>query len=154
VADTTVAYQQDCALRQARDAHEAQLIAQRVELFAARPLNWVTVGASHFVLPLGVHGMLHVRPVGAQWRASLHRPDGRRDHIGTRPDMAYAVGAAEDFARQLGVHQWLDRDASWRRGPASAKQLAALRRMRLRVAPAVTRGEASDLIAARIARFA
>ena len=45
-----------------------------------------------------------------------------------------------------------DRNARWRSRPASEKQLAAMRRMRIRHGAGITAGMASDLMGARIAR--
>lgn len=152
VTEATVDYQRACELVQAHDADAARVVAQRVDLFQARPLNWVVVGATHFVLAVGMKGMIHVRPHEAGWQASLHRPDGRHESLLERPDMNYTIGWAEDFARRLGVDSLLSRDAPWRHGMATDKQRAALRKLRIQAPSDLSRGDASDLIAQNVAR--
>ena len=152
VLDATAAYQHECELVQAREADAAELVARTVNLFQVRPLNWIAVSPEHFVLAVGDRGMLHVQLQGDGWRAYLHRLDGGRVGIAERLDRDYTIGAAEDFARSLGVAPLVARDAPWRNGLATDKQRAALKKLQVSPPPDVTRGEASDLIAAAVAR--
>jgi superfamily II DNA or RNA helicase len=87
VAETTADYERECDALRTQEADAARVVASRVDLFQARPLNWVVVGAAHFVLAVGLKGMVHVHPSGAGWRASLHHPDGRRERIADMLDM-------------------------------------------------------------------
>lgn len=153
VTEATVAYHHDCALLQAREADAARVLAHAVHLFQARPLHWVIVRPdAHFVMTLGQRGAIHVVKFSDCWRVALHRPDGGVTPIPTRPDRDYAIGAAEDFARTLGVTPLLQRDAPWRHDVATAKQRQTLRRLQIPAPPDLQRGAASDLIAASVAR--
>ena len=53
---------------------------------------------------------------------------------------------------ELGAAALIDREAAWRRAPASDKQLDTLRRCRMPVAPGLTKGAAADLLTATFAR--
>lgn len=153
MTEATVAYQQHCAVLEARDADAARLLAQNVNLFRGRPLHWVIVRPDlHFVLSVGARGSIHVAKFPDAWRAALHGPDGSLAPIPTRNDRDYAIGAAEDYARTLGLTPLLHRNAPWRQGPATAKQRRTLRRLQIQPTPNLTRGAASDLIAASMAR--
>lgn len=137
---------------EAAEALAGRLIANRIALFETRAFHWLTLNPQHFVLAVGPTGMLHVeeRPTG--WRVALVSPTGARQILRESVTLELAQGLAEDHVRQAGAAALVTQAADWRTAPASAKQLDLLRRMRLRPAPGLTRGEASDLIAKRIAR--
>jgi ATP-dependent helicase IRC3 len=80
------------------------LVARPVDLFRHRPLHWVQVSASLFVLSISA-GWVALEATGARWR----------------------------------------------RRPASEKQLPVLRSHQIPIRPALTAGEASDLIAVTLA---
>jgi ATP-dependent helicase IRC3 len=129
-----------------------QLIARRVDLFASAMLNWVTVTANHFVLPLADAGALHLveRPDG--WCVQQRRRDRTTQIHAQGLTVEYAQGVGEDLARALVPQVLIDRTAAWRSQPATPKQLDALRRCRVRHLPTLTKGEAADLLTAAIAR--
>jgi hypothetical protein len=62
--------------------------------------------------------------------------------------LAYAQGLAEDYARHLGVVRLVEAEAPWRQHPATEKQTALLRKLGLAVRSDLTKGEATDLLAA------
>jgi hypothetical protein len=57
----------------------------------------------------------------------------------------YAQGRAEDHARNLGSPWLLDPQASWRREPASPKQIGWMRWKGIPITPGLTKGQASDI---------
>jgi hypothetical protein len=126
-----------------------QLVAQTIDLFRSRRVNWVHGSGETFVLPYG-GGHVVLRPDGDRWTAMLVMRD-RREVIAAHVPLDYAQGAAEDYVRRSGVPTLVDPQAAWRNSPATAKQIAALRRFRIRIAPDLTKGAASDLLSAAIA---
>jgi hypothetical protein len=138
------------AIAEEREAEtRGRLVARTVELFSRRPLHWVPVGAG-FVLPLG-RGTLLLEPLGGRWRAVVREGGGARV-LGEDLPLDYAQGVSEDFARQAGAGHLVDPAASWRSAPATERQIAALRRCRIRVTPSgLTRGAAADLLTAAFA---
>jgi superfamily II DNA or RNA helicase len=139
--------------KQADTEARGRLIARTVDLFANRSMHWVISNATRYVLSLGDAGLLVLTTSDMQQWTAVHsdRRGGRRV-VADRMDLGFAQGVAEDYARRLGSTVFTNRDAPWRRQPATATQLDALRRWRIAVRPDVTKGEASDLISARIAR--
>jgi superfamily II DNA or RNA helicase len=128
--------------------HE-ELVARTVDLFRGRPLHWVSAGPGRFVLALG-DGMLVLTQTGERWRALVKRRDDVEILASDLP-LDYAQGTAEDYARKVGARALVDPQAAWRVAPATDRQLAALRRSRIRARAGLTRGEASDLLSAAFA---
>lgn len=67
--------------------------------------------------------------------------------------LEYAQGVAEDLARREGQRSFIDPAAAWRRQPASTKQLETLAAWGVPFDMAITRGEASDLMTAQLAKW-
>lgn len=136
-----------------QQAAVGRLVAQAVELFRARPLNWVAAGAGRFALAIGEGGtlLLDATPA-ARWAVRQLTRDRRAVTLQTGLDLGYAQGWAEDHARRLGAGVLIAREAPWRREPPSEKQIATLRRCRVPVPPGLTRGAAADLLTATFAR--
>ncbi|MDW3849677.1 DEAD/DEAH box helicase [Micromonospora sp. BRA006-A] len=140
----------------AEDAERRQLVGSAVRgkavaMFGRSGLSWVPVDDS-FVLSCGDAALI-VRPAGEpdRWRAINVPRAGAPAILGDKLTLEYAQGVAEEFAR--GTRAKLARaDAPWRARPVSAAQRRLLDSLRL--GPAATSGEASDLIAAHHARRA
>jgi len=130
----------------------ADLVAQEVSLFRRRPMAWVRAG-NRYVLSLGA-GFVALEPRADGWAVVQHRRDQPSVLVAQGLSLEWAQGTGEDLARSLGATVLADRSAHWRMRPASEKQLACLLRWRLPVPANITAGEASDLIAARMARRA
>jgi ATP-dependent helicase IRC3 len=136
-----------------QQAEAGRLIAQTVDLFRARPLNWVAVAAGRFALAIGEGGtLLLVAAPDGQWTVRQLTRDRREVPLRIGLDLGFAQGWAEDHARQLGAGTLLDRRAAWRQGPASEKQLDTLYRCRVPVPPGLTKGDAADLLTKTFAR--
>ena len=121
-----------------------------VDLWARRALRWVQTRQGAWVLSLGsVHGMLRLRPDGPEtWQVWQVRRATDPVLLGDTLPLAYAQGLAEDYARHLGVARLVEAEAPWRQHPATEKQTALLRKLGLAVRPDLTKGEATDLLAA------
>lgn len=128
-----------------------RLVAQTVDLFKRRELHWVTVSPTHFVLPAGKAGTVTLRQDSNGWSASVTTATGGQQMLMSGVDIELAQGIGEDFVRRAGVESLVSRSATWRSAAPTENQLAALQRMRVRVAAGLTRGEASDLIARKVA---
>ncbi len=128
-----------------------QLVSATVDLFRQRPANWIPTGTGRAVLPLG-DGTLVLRPqFGDRWDV-LHVPrEGAPMVLSTGLTLGYAQGFAEDYARRLGAHALVSRDAPWRGAPPTDKQLYRLKLLGVPLKTIRTRGEASDAITAALA---
>jgi ATP-dependent helicase IRC3 len=131
-------------------AASGRLVAQAVDLFAKRPLHWVRAGG-RFALSLGTAGTLVLLPAGAGWRAVVRSRDGVTV-LGDGLPLEYAQGVAEDHARKAGAGALVDPAAPWRTAPATDRQREALARRGIPSRAGLTRGEASDLLAAAFVR--
>jgi superfamily II DNA or RNA helicase len=130
----------------------AELDTREVDLFRRRPMAWVRAG-DRWILSTG-NGTVSLEPTAGKWTV-VER--SRRDppvRVAEGLPLEWAQGVGEDVVRRRGGLVLARSDAPWRARPASSKQLAALRRMRIHVGPYMTAGEASDLISARCARMA
>lgn len=137
---------------QRRRESAGRLIAETVELFRRRPLHWIAAGPQRFTLTLG-RGMLVLQQRGDRWDVVVREHDESRVLARDLP-LEYAQGVAEDHARKVGAGALIDPNAAWRTAPATERQLAALRRWRIRPREGLTKGEASDLLSAKVAGVA
>ena len=127
---------------------EGTLVATAVDVFRARPLHWVQTQRGAWVLALG-QGTLRLLPEATGTWAVVHVPRGQphRTVRGGLP-LDYALGVAEDYARRQPTAVLVDPRAAWRQQPPTDKQLALLRKWRVPLPPALTRGAAADLLTA------
>lgn len=130
----------------------APLVAEEVDLFREREkLRWVAVG-ERWALTTG-RGLLVVEPYAEAWRVVIQqRGSHQRQVLGQGLDLGYAHGVAEDFIRRLGAAHLVDSNARWRGQGISDKQRALLARLGIDCDRQLSRGEASDLISAALAK--
>jgi superfamily II DNA or RNA helicase len=144
--------EQEAAKKEAAE-RRGRLVAQAVSLFTARQFTWVQSGAG-FTLQLGEksRGAIWLMPTGDQgaWNVEHRLPIERKD-VWTGPSLEYAMGYAEDYAKQHGITALISRDAPWRTKPASIKQGQLLTKLGV-YRTGLTAGEASDLITAALAQ--
>lgn len=136
------------------DPITGRMVALPVELFRSRQTVWVPGREGSWHLSTG-KGFMALRPAGGQWSVlELDRDGWPVRELAAGLDLGYAQGVAEDAVRELGGWGLVDREAGWRKALASEKQLTTLRRMRIALPEdrTLTRGEASDLITAAMAR--
>jgi superfamily II DNA or RNA helicase len=146
-------------LREERLVREGRITAKEVSLFGAQKFAWVKVREGAWSISTGDDTMIFVMQTGGgegdERYAVDRRPRyGAPERIATNLDLGYAMGVAEDAARTTeGFAEVLvSRDARWRGAPATDKQLAALKRMRVAAPAGCSKGEAADLLGAAIAR--
>jgi ATP-dependent helicase IRC3 len=129
---------------------DGRLVSTVVDLFSNRDLHWQQTRQGAWVLSMGSNGLLRMVSAGEDaWSVSLVR-DGECQLLKDGLPLTYAQGFGEDFARKCGLNPLLDPNAPWRRDEATEKQLMALRRWKVPVTPGLTKGAASDLLAAVI----
>jgi hypothetical protein len=128
---------------------EGQLVASMVDLFRDRGIHWQMTQQGAWILSLGTNGMLRMATTGGgdSWTVGVVN-NGVVEVLREGLPLGYAQGFAEDFARKTGHSCLLDPHAAWRGQEATERQLNALRRWRVPVAPGLTKGAASDLLAA------
>lgn len=137
--------------REAIAAAEAQMVAvelmtRAAAVFRSRPARWLDTGDGRFVLPAGGARRILLAPdTGDRWSATI-TGGGRDERLIGGVSLELATGISEDHARRNGAGTLIDPRAAWRSEPATDKQLARLRFMGLAPHPAITKGEASDLI--------
>ena len=150
------------AIRERRDAGDVivdeatgKVVAEPAGLFGARRANWVAGERGRWVLSAGDASLviLPLDVAGDRWRVVAKPRDQQPVELGRDLPLGYAQGLAEDEARKLGAGNLIKRDAGWRAMPASERQIAALQKWGISVPVEITRGEASDLISARSARW-
>lgn len=153
------------ALREQQRIEQGKLIAERVDLFGRLPqtpekiahikksrVHWLPKQDGRFILSTG-QGLLVVSETRAGWKVEMSAKDYQEvliDHL----TQEFAIGFAEDHAKELGAGNLIDPNAKWRSGKASDKQLEKLRAWRIPFdASTITKGEASDLMTLAIADF-
>jgi superfamily II DNA or RNA helicase len=126
-----------------------QLVGTPVELFQDRAYRWVQTRLGGWVLPLGREMVRLTEGREGFWRVESLK-DNFVSVLREGLPLDYAMGCAEDWARSLGVSRLVDTTARWRSDPATEKQIAALRKWKVAISPGLSKGEASDLLAAVI----
>lgn len=146
-------------MREERLVREGRITAREVSLFGAQRFAWVAVKPGTWSISAGDDTLILVTQTtggeGDERYAVDRRPrHGSPERLASGLDLGYAMGKAEDAAREtIGFAEVLvSRDAPWRGAPATEKQVTALRRMRVAVPEGCTKGEAADLLGAAIAR--
>jgi hypothetical protein len=137
-------------IERARNEH-ARLVAERVDIFQRADLNWLELSPTRYVLS-SPEGRVELRTSDRMtWSVLLLPRTGGREIVASGLTLEFAQGVAEDVVRKLGLTRLVAKDAPWRGRPASDKQIAVLRKFGLPY-HGLTSGQASDVIAARVAR--
>lgn len=131
-----------------------QVRKEAVDLFERSAFTWTPVTGGHFRLTAGDGRYVWLRNMPEGYAVILVPTEGARENLSEAPlPMGYAQGVAEDWVRLHGVKSLAEKDAKWRRNPASDKQLALLKKWAVPHDPAtITAGEASGLIDMEMAR--
>jgi superfamily II DNA or RNA helicase len=77
--------------------------------------------------------------------------NGNMEAMAKGLDLSWAQGIAEDLVRSSGNTQVAKKSASWRKVPPTDAQRALLKRLSVPITAKMTKGEASDIISARMA---
>lgn len=60
--------------------------------------------------------------------------------------LGYSMGVCEDFARKNRIGRYSQKNAEWRKVPATERQINALRRLNVAFSPDISKGEATELL--------
>jgi superfamily II DNA or RNA helicase len=127
------------------------LRATRINLFSQRAGNWIEVDAKTWTLGGTIKA---VQEDDQTWRVVVRQRGESARVVAQGLSLEYAQGVAEDQAALLEIGRFVQRDAAWRKRPASDRQRKALWRFGHRTEskqPELLAGEASDLLDAAIA---
>lgn len=128
-----------------------QISTQKKELLDRKKMAWTQVELDAFSLPAGDGSVVIAAQADGTWNVVQFGRD-TTEEIARGLDIGYAQGVAETRVLEAEARILADPKARWRSQPASEKQIAALLRMRIEHQPGITKGEATDLIDARINR--
>ena len=116
-------------------------------------LRWLKSSDDLFVLSAGTAGTVLMLGMPDGWHVRVTRKDEETLHLTTKAvSMQLAQGLAEDYIRRANVTVLIDPRAQWRTSPASEKILSALDKWHIPYSPAITSGEASDMLTLAIAQ--
>ena len=135
--------------RAALVAPDGRLVSSVASLFTKRGIHWTQTKLGAWVLSLGSNGLIRMASdgTGESWSVAVTK-NGVSQVLKEGLPMGYAQGFAEDFARKGGLSPLLNPDAPWRKHEVTEKQVAALKKWKVPVVPGLTKGAASDLLAA------
>jgi superfamily II DNA or RNA helicase len=135
--------------RERRDitvSHTPEHTSEEFSLFARSDLVWVTSGRT-FRLSIGDGRTVVCSPTGGEYSVYLLEENGAATSLSKQPlPLGYAQGVAEDFARKNARASYIDKNARWRNGLATTKQLDLLAQWGVEVPPGLTKGRAQELI--------
>ncbi len=137
------------------EAAQGPIIAQTVDLFRRSSAVWIPTDGQRYVLPFGT-ATLTLAPDGDDWMVLRQERGAPPEAVASGLDLGYAQGFAEDVIRRAGLTVLVDASAPWPRDPATERQLATLRKLRklrLPIAPAMTKGAAQQAIATAVASW-
>ncbi len=122
------------------------------ELRGAARFAWAAIGRNCYRLGLGQGEYLTCAPTLLErWEVVLgsRHPEMDGSIVATERQLATAIAKAENCVRKTRPRalDLVDLQASWRRRPATEKQLERLKRAHLSPPPQISRGQASHLIA-------
>lgn len=120
------------------------------DMFARSNLQWFDVGNGDYRLNLDKNLSIYLRQSEGKYIAQLYENFMLTEELNNEPlELGYAQGIAEDYARKHAATLRLaDRNASWRRKPATAPQKVILRKNGIQFTPKISAGDAADLIGA------
>jgi superfamily II DNA or RNA helicase len=132
--------------RYAGTSHAPEHTSEAFSLFDRSRFAWLISGRN-FRLSLGTGQTIVCSPAGAGYEVSLLEANGTATPLSNAPlPLGYAQGVAEDYARRNAQAVFFDKEARWRRYPASEKQIALLERLGLFYCAGITKGEAAQMI--------
>ena len=120
-------------------------------LFKNERVRWVRTERGDWVVAAGQAILKLVETAPGAW-AALVLTGGSAVRLGGPMPLGYAMGTAEGWLRKAGssVAKLVDPGAAWRGAPATPRQVAALLKWRIPTRGELTKGQASDLLAAAI----
>lgn len=161
-AAESVAEQQARAALAVMPYQRGKLHSREVDLFRRTALHWIVNGDRMILSGNAVQYIIdpvnapQPNPEDRLYRLRLL--DGGKGGAPDRLTLMYgvhlqvAIGTAEDAVRAQGKASYAEKDARWRKGPATDRQKETLAKRRHPVHPGMTAGEASDLISVLMTR--
>lgn len=140
------------AIEEERKAQElADIQWEEVNLFGNSDVTWLRTPGGTWFIDLKDQAFLHlVRGTApSSYRVRMWTPDtgSRAPNPDAEADLASAMRWTESQARRLAPGQFLARNARWRSGAPSKRQLGMCRHLGVPVPKNSTAGEVSDLLA-------
>lgn len=143
-----------------RRVREGKIVAKRVNLFQRADIAWTEANPNLWALSAGDEMLLLQADEDARWRVVVSPRRGQPRVLAAGLDQGYAMGVAEEYVRTSrddrgrALTNLVSRGKEWRQAPATPAQRDTLRGFRVAQAdqPGMTKGEASDLLTAAIAR--
>lgn len=135
--------------------HIGSVTNEEIELFERSRFVWTPTQDGHFKLPIGPSETLWIRKkqggyVPFSFASGAEKAKPLADLI---LPLGYAQGVAEDYARQNAKNtKLIDRDAKWRKEPATEKQTLQLKKWKIPHPEYITKGEAAELLGIEIDR--
>jgi superfamily II DNA or RNA helicase len=131
-------------------------ITVKVPMFRSK-MRWLQV-AGEYVLPCDNGAAVHLVASREAYRVEGRRRGREPKVLAEGLSLEYAQGFGEDIARRFRGGALASADASWRTRPPSPRQLAALKKWRIKIPKAklasLTAGDVSDLINTAAAKAA
>ncbi|SDY22467.1 DEAD/DEAH box helicase [Thermoactinomyces sp. DSM 45892] len=116
-------------------------------------LQWLEAEPGVFALSVGGVGTAVMVQEQDGWMAKILKSNHGTERLTHHPVWReLAQGIIEDYVRKAGALGLVKQDASWRKKPASEKQMWALKRWGVRLSRWLTKGEAADEMTKAIAR--
>lgn len=143
-------------VREALDAAEGQIqeeampagevVTSSFDLLEQSRFRWTEIAGGHYRLTLGGRRAVFVKNLGAgKYRVALVENGALLKSLSDSDlSLGYAQGVAEDYVRRSGAIRLVDKNAKWRKMPATPAQIKALKRWRITPPKVITRGEAFD----------
>ncbi|MBI4854880.1 MAG: DEAD/DEAH box helicase [Acidobacteria bacterium] len=110
--------------------------------------NWLKLNDSCYALSLSKQTIFLLKQSCGHFLAIVQDIDKNKNLLGEHLSLDYAQGVAQDYVRNLNASILVDADASWRKDPATDKQLALLDKFQINHNQDITKGDAANLISA------
>jgi hypothetical protein len=137
---------------------EVKLAAERIEfwdfgppseLAEFTPYTWHAVPGGYRLFLSGDESLVVERDLLDAWNVEMKSPSTTMTLLHRAPDRETAIDFADNFvrSRRPDAERLVSRDAHWRGGAPTDKQIDVLRRNRVAAPPGLTRGQAAQMIA-------
>ena len=124
-----------------------------IDLFQTSQYVWEGVKVN-YKLPLLDGSALWCRAVGGGYSPIFVQNNGVIELSKEILPLGYAMGVCEDYARRLKISSYSQKNAAWRNKKPTEKQLETLRNLGIDFSPDISKGEASQLLSARMSESA
>ncbi|GHV48012.1 putative DEAD box family helicase, phage associated [Synergistales bacterium] len=134
-----------------REQIKLRTATAELDLFERRSWDWGKQGVN-FKLSLPERKTAWCRVAESGYTAFVETPDGIVILSESALPLGYAMGVCEDYARRLGAARFAEKNAPWRKRPASDGQKELMTKLKIAFAPDISKGEAGRLIDAALGR--